>query len=736
MGKGQIISGGDDGQYQVKIIYNRARYELMLAELALKKEKLEDARSPIQDERDSVSNDVDAVIAEILSLVDLFNILVVEYENAQEQLSSLNMLLNNLEHELDQLRKATPPDTHAILNKVAEITVTQREVSTAQDLVGAKQDEITENLALQETHYVEGRNLALEVQILEAQLGAIDLEITAIDKRKEYLESKMPADETVTGWCADLTEDLSGDVGTVEVPGEVGILQIQPGYEDNAEYNQARDGQLFSTVDMTPAQLFMNLALLPGWQKWRPIFRHGTITSVDKEADTASVNLDLVTSSQQSLEINQESSLTGVEIEYMNCNSFAFDDGDEVLIMFTNADFGNPKIIGFKEDPQSCVGYCGIVGSTETFETLDDENIHEWRQGEDAESTSIYSPLPETQGEYNRAWALGSKVKIGASWEYPFEFTDGLTYKMKMGVTMIIYDSSGAALTSIPITFRYDSGFTPGDKMTAGGSISSGNFACKLTETDSGPHEAISGTNPDCENYTEYDGEHVTTSMFHTSGYITRNLNGEARYNSYYYKTDFTWVDPYYSIDFGISAGSVQYTRYCNSVEFGDWDGPPCPPARCQNPGVHCFSVDDAGITDYLDLNDPCFFIDMDEGADNDPENLYKTQSWSMEGTITEDGVVMFDTTDGVTINPVNLTSPVGPWGADNATQGESQLTSQGPIEGAHHVGFKTYCFLTDQGQTAAIISEDEYEYVVTEDSAGQLDFYCVVCPPDDETEE
>ena len=43
--------------------------------------------------------------------------------------------------------------------------------------------------------------------------------------------------------------------------------------------------------------------------------------------------------------------LTDVPIEYMDCNSGAFADGDEVLIEFTNQDWDQPKIIGFKERP-------------------------------------------------------------------------------------------------------------------------------------------------------------------------------------------------------------------------------------------------------------------------------------------------------------------------------------------------------------------------------------------------
>jgi len=46
--------------------------------------------------------------------------------------------------------------------------------------------------------------------------------------------------------------------------------------------------------------------------------------------------------------------LTAVSVEYMNCNAAAFMDGDEVIVEFTNQDFSQPKVIGFKDNPNDC----------------------------------------------------------------------------------------------------------------------------------------------------------------------------------------------------------------------------------------------------------------------------------------------------------------------------------------------------------------------------------------------
>ena len=208
-----------------------------------------------------------------------------------------------------------------------------------------------------------------KIAALEAQIAAYTIKIDAaeagsteqkllkkgklsVEKRKQYLENNMPDDKTISAWCSDLTEDLTGQVGLVEVPGEAVDFNIQPGYEENAVYDATRDGQLMPTIVQNAAQAFYNLAMLPGWQKWKPTYRYGTITSLD--GDTANVSLESAESSQQSLNVNQESTLSDVAIEYMDCNGAVFEDGDDVLIKFENQDFAQPKIIGFKEHPKPC----------------------------------------------------------------------------------------------------------------------------------------------------------------------------------------------------------------------------------------------------------------------------------------------------------------------------------------------------------------------------------------------
>lgn len=217
-----------------------------------------------------------------------------------------------------------------------------------------------------------------QIVILTAKIDAMEegdakelekLRRNSYEKQKEYLEDNMPDGPTLSAWCGDLTEDLSGNVGTIEVPGEVGTVLIQPGYDGNAVYNTERDGQLQPSVSGTPESVYYNLAMLPGWQKWMPTYRFGTISNIDKDLDTCDVTLEAATSSQQDLDVNQEEILTGISIEYMSCNATAFKDEDSVLVKFDGQEWDGAKIIGFKDNPAVCGFQFKLIRGDDTLIT-------------------------------------------------------------------------------------------------------------------------------------------------------------------------------------------------------------------------------------------------------------------------------------------------------------------------------------------------------------------------------
>ena len=69
--------------------------------------------------------------------------------------------------------------------------------------------------------------------------------------------------------------------------------------------------------------------------------------------------------------------LDSVPVEYMTCNSWAFIDGDRVVVEFTGQKWETPKVIGFHSSPQACSFniYClcnwyygvGVMFSTDTW---------------------------------------------------------------------------------------------------------------------------------------------------------------------------------------------------------------------------------------------------------------------------------------------------------------------------------------------------------------------------------
>jgi len=227
---------------------------------------------------------------------------------------------------------------------------------------GGTEGQYQVKLAL-DTHRVKERIIYLDCLIADlavriaalpsgAEKDRLELEQLSLEKQKDYLINNTEEDPTVSAWCADYTEDLSGQVGTVEVPGQRDIVQIRPGYDGNAVFSAARDGQLQPSIAGVPSTVFWNWAMMAGWQKWKPTFRHGQITSIN--GDTCNIALEPAFSDVQALNINQADNLSDVPIEYMECNGDIFEAGDNVLIEFEGQDWSTPKVIGFKIEPQKC----------------------------------------------------------------------------------------------------------------------------------------------------------------------------------------------------------------------------------------------------------------------------------------------------------------------------------------------------------------------------------------------
>jgi len=267
-----------------------------------------------------------------------------ELEFLAIRLSELNAELTTLETE----RESLEADQDAIS---AQIDAT---------IAAAEEGELPDVEAL----LAELAQASANIRAQDVRIGLVKGRILEATKRQQQLQS-VPNDPVQQAWCADYTEDLTGEVATVEVPAE-GVVgefatwrraQIRPGYSGRATYSAARDGQMHHRLGQISYQAFYNAAILPGVQRHKPQYRIGTVTAIDRDTDTCSLTIQGEDSSAQSLTIDPpdlEYSRTGVPIEYMECNSTPFEVGDRVLVEFQGRDWDQPKVIGFEADPRPC----------------------------------------------------------------------------------------------------------------------------------------------------------------------------------------------------------------------------------------------------------------------------------------------------------------------------------------------------------------------------------------------
>lgn len=200
------------------------------------------------------------------------------------------------------------------------------------------------------------------------KVDAIRLDIAYIQQQLARWNS-LQTSETRQAWCVDYTTNAAAgaSVATLDINGEGALTVIAPGCRAPA----TSDGQLRARQVQSPAQLFVNLAWLPAWQKWKPMYRWGTITALDKDANTASVSLAAATSSAQDLGINQSSSLANVPVTYMTCNASIFEVGDRVVVQFDGQSWGSPRVVGFLDNPRPCNWTCVYLQfATYHFESM------------------------------------------------------------------------------------------------------------------------------------------------------------------------------------------------------------------------------------------------------------------------------------------------------------------------------------------------------------------------------
>lgn len=192
---------------------------------------------------------------------------------------------------------------------------------------------------------------------LEVQKNWMLFRKKSLELRRSQIIEATTDIESQNVWCADYTTELSGEVDSIEINGAPNQILIGPGGVNVLRDAGGGVGRLSNIMAMSSAQAALAWALLPGWQKWRPTYRVGTVSVIDYEADTATVAFAEPFSAAQNLPINQTTYLYHIPVEYMACNSAAFAVGDRVVVEFQGAQtwLSEPKVIGFESNPKPCI---------------------------------------------------------------------------------------------------------------------------------------------------------------------------------------------------------------------------------------------------------------------------------------------------------------------------------------------------------------------------------------------
>jgi len=307
MGKARIISQIEPGRYKLELDHGTLKRDDRIAEIdfLLQGEQL-------------------ALLEATATIIELQNQL-----NAK--VAALNLLINEMNN---------PPDPNSGPEGEEEGEEEVEEVLDISERVNAA--------------VVEVEQARRTLDRAERQKSDLIMKGAELRLRKANLE-KLETDAAIEAWCTDGEPDMSGEVGTVEVPGEPLMpILIKPGFDGGAVYDQARDGQMIERLLMSGAQAYINAALLPGWQRWKPTYRFGAITAIDRDEDTCSIQLEPTRSSAQNLSINPSGMIHGVKAKYQDCDMDVFEEGDEVLVEMQSQSWTEPLVIGFKSDPRPC----------------------------------------------------------------------------------------------------------------------------------------------------------------------------------------------------------------------------------------------------------------------------------------------------------------------------------------------------------------------------------------------
>lgn len=320
MGKATILSHLGNGQYRVRLLLDTARATAEKNDLAVKIEAITSFIEMLNEFIAALYVVADAIDEELKAFVAVSPEQTDKINQLQGEIAVINAEIENLRVLMGSVPEGSPQYMeYQTQLSAAEALLREKEALLRDVIAGPGSNAWAEIIKRSQLNDNEIMNAVNERDMLR-------LKKASFEKRKTYLQENIPDDPVVDIWCADRTLNLAADteVGTAEVPGERGTVLILPGYGNYAAYNRERDGLLQPLISGTPAAAFYNLAMLPGWQKWMPGYRFGTITVLDKVNNTCTVDIEAAVSSQpyynppeKKFDVNYCTALANVPIDYM-----------------------------------------------------------------------------------------------------------------------------------------------------------------------------------------------------------------------------------------------------------------------------------------------------------------------------------------------------------------------------------------------------------------------------------
>lgn len=267
------------------------------------------------------------------------------------------------------------------------------------------------------------RALQLQNEPLRVNLAALKFERSQALKRVAYWTT-FTATNTRSAWCTDYTDNATPGqvVATMDIPGDDNLIIIAPGCR---AWTPA-DGVLSARELMSPEQVFFNAAIFPGWQIDKPTYRWGTVSAVDQIGNTLNVSLADATSSAQSLNVNRETDLSSVPVDYMGTGASIFEIGDRVVVQFEGQSWLTPRVLGFVDNPRPVGIWEAVTLAIITDVTLLALRV---RSGADPDFSTVYAAATSS--------ALVGSYRINrGSWQ-------DLDIYVSTGLVEFVFDGEG-----------------------------------------------------------------------------------------------------------------------------------------------------------------------------------------------------------------------------------------------------------------------------------------------------